>query len=59
MEQNNRRNKVRVSSLGGAISSISWPIVAIAALIALLVGNIIYLWRTNEDFRNSVIEIWT
>ncbi len=47
------------SSLGGVISGISWPIVAIAALIALLVGNIIYLWRTNEDFRNSVIEIWT
>ncbi|MDU1314702.1 MAG: hypothetical protein E6940_11655, partial [Clostridium septicum] len=51
--------KLGFSSLGGAISSISWPIVAIASLIALLVGNIIYLWRTNEDFRNSVIEIWT
>lgn len=51
--------KLGFSSLGGAISSISWPIVAISALIALLVGNIIYLWRTNEDFRNSVIEIWS
>ncbi|SHF16200.1 hypothetical protein [Caloramator proteoclasticus] len=41
-----------------AISSISAPVLAVAALIALLVGNIIYLWQTNEGFRNSVIEIW-
>lgn len=45
-------------ALGYAISGISWPIVAIAALIGLFVGNIIYLWQTNEDFRNSVVEIW-
>lgn len=44
--------------LGYAISSISWPIVAISALIALLVGNIVYLWQTNEEFRNSVMEVW-
>lgn len=44
--------------LGYAISGISWPIVAISALIALLVGNIVYLWQTNEDFRNSVMEVW-
>lgn len=46
-------------ALGYAISGISWPIVAISALIGLFVGNIIYLWKTNEDFRNSVIEIWS
>lgn len=45
-------------SLGYAISSLSWPIVAISALIGLLVGNIVYLWQTNEEFRNSVIEVW-
>ncbi len=45
-------------ALGYAISGISWPIVAISALIGLLVGNIVYLWQTNEDFRNSVIEVW-
>ena len=45
-------------ALGYAISGISWPIVAISALIALLVGNIVYLWQTNENFRNSVIEVW-
>lgn len=35
------------------------PIMAIVAVIAILVGAFIYLWTTNEDFRNSVIEIWT
>lgn len=44
--------------LGYAISGINWPIVAISALIGLLVGNIVYLWRTNEEFRNSIIEVW-
>ncbi|MDU2491700.1 MAG: hypothetical protein E7D27_14125 [Clostridium celatum] len=45
-------------ALGYAISGISWPIVAISAGIGLLVGSIVYLWRTNEQFRNSVIEVW-
>lgn len=51
--------KLGFSSLGGVIGSVSWPIVVISSVIGILVGNIIYLWRTNEDFRNSVIEIWT
>lgn len=45
-------------ALGYAISGISWPIVAISAVIGLLVGNIVYLWRTNEQFRDSIIEVW-
>ena len=45
-------------ALGYAISGISWPIVTISAVIGLLVGNIVYLWRTNEQFRDSVIEVW-
>ena len=46
------------SALGAAIGGISWTIVAISAVIGLLVGNIVYLWRTNEQFRDSVIEVW-
>lgn len=46
------------SGLASAIGSISLPILGISALIGLLVGNIVYLWRTNEQFRNSVIEVW-
>lgn len=47
-----------VAALGVAISGISLPILAVAALITLLVGNLIYLWKTNDDFRGSVKEIW-
>jgi hypothetical protein len=46
------------SALGSVIGGISLPILAISALIGLLVGNIVYLWQTNEGFRNSVIEVW-
>lgn len=34
------------------------PIILIITLITALVGAIIFLWNTNQDFRNSVIEIF-
>lgn len=34
------------------------PFVAITAAIAALVAGIIYLWNTNEDFRNFIINAW-
>lgn len=46
------------SALGAAIGGINLPILGISAIIGLLVGNIVYLWRTNEQFRDSVIEVW-
>lgn len=45
-------------ALGYAIEAINIPILLISALIALFVGNLVYLWRTNEEFRNSIIEVW-
>jgi hypothetical protein len=45
-------------ALSLAITGISWPIVAVAALIALFVGNLVYLWQTNEKFRDSVLGVW-
>ncbi len=48
-----------LAALGTGVTAISAPVVAVSAVIALLVANIVYLWRTNENFRNSVIAIWT
>lgn len=30
----------------------------IIAVIAAVVGVVLYLWKTNEDFRNAVMRIW-
>ncbi|WP_019166740.1 tail protein [Staphylococcus delphini] len=45
-------------TLGTALVSIN-PIVAIViGAILALAGILIYLWNTNEDFRNAVINAW-
>ena len=46
------------SALGGALGALSAPIAAIVAGLAALVAAFIYLWNTNEDFRNKMTEIW-
>ena len=47
-----------MGKVGAAIGSISAPVVAVVAVIAVLVAAFVHLWRTNEDFRNSIIAIW-
>ena len=43
----------------GAIMAISSPVAIVIAVIAGLVAAFVTLWKTNEDFRNKIISIWS
>lgn len=45
--------------LASAIGALFSPMLLIGAGIATLIGSFIYLYRTNEDFRNSINDVWT
>lgn len=47
-----------MGKVGAAIGGISAPVVAVVAIIAVLAAAFVHLWKTNEDFRNSIIAIW-
>jgi len=47
-----------VKNVGKAIGFLASPIGIAIVAIAAIVGVIIYLWKTNEGFRNAVIGIW-
>jgi phage-related protein len=44
--------------LGNAFSALTSPIGIVVGIIAVLVGAIVYLWKTNEDFRNFITKMW-
>lgn len=44
--------------LGTAFSALTGPIGIVIGVILALVGVIVYLWKTNEDFRNMIIDAW-
>lgn len=46
------------NSLGIVLGGLSAPVVAIIAIVLALVAAFIHLWKTNENFRNSIISIW-
>lgn len=52
--------KVAISGVSTALSFLAAnPIVLIIAAIAALVAGLIYLWNTNDNFRNAIINAWT
>ena len=52
-------NKVKIlQSLSSAFALVTNPIFLIVLAIGALVTAFVYLYNTNEDFRNKVTEIW-
>ena len=51
--------KLAISGVSTVLSFLAAnPIVLIIAAVAALVVGLIYLWNTNEKFRNAIIGIW-
>lgn len=44
--------------LGSVFSLLTSPVGLILVAIGLLIGAFVYLWTTNEEFRNKITEIW-
>lgn len=47
-----------LKALGVVFGVLTSPIGLVVAAIAAVVGVIVYLWNTNESFRNAVIAAW-
>lgn len=45
-------------AVGAALAGITAPVWIVIGVIVALVGIIVYLWKTNEDFRNMIIDAW-
>lgn len=50
--------KGAMGAISAAIAGISVPALAIAAVVGLVVGALVNLWQTNEEFRNKVTGAW-
>lgn len=47
-----------IASVGSSLLALINPVGLIIATVGALIGTLVYLWNTNENFRNAVIEIW-
>ena len=47
-----------IKLLGSAFSFLTSPIGLIIIAITAVIGIIVYLWNTNEGFRNAIINAW-
>lgn len=52
--------KVKGAFVGvkAALAAVSGPVLAIIAVVAALAAGFMYLWKTNEDFRDNVTAVW-
>lgn len=47
-----------MGKVGAAISGISAPVLIVVGVIAALTAAFVYLWKTNEGFRDAILAIW-
>lgn len=45
-------------SLGAILTTITAPMLAVAALVGLAVGALVNLWNTNDEFKSKVTGAW-
>ena len=47
-----------ITALGPAFAFLTGPIGLVILAVTALIAIFVYLWNTNEEFRNKVIELW-
>lgn len=47
-----------IGGLSGVLAALTSPIGIVIGVIALLVGAFIYLWNTNDEFRQNMTDTW-
>lgn len=48
----------KIPLIGGLMTSLAGPVGIVIGVIAALTAGIVYLWKTNDSFRNFVINAW-
>lgn len=50
--------KVVFLAVGAALGTISAPVLIVIGVVAALIAIFVALWKTNEGFRDAILEIW-